>query len=126
MYLGADNLGYHDGSDWNAYLDNSGNFYLGGAVGGSLSFLQSSGNLNVSGIISASAGIFGGLVIDNSGIFFPSTYDVGNQYFGESVVTQSLSYSDFTSVLQMKVEALKQLLKEIHRYQILVIMHSNK
>ena len=99
LYLGADNLGYHDGSDWNAYLDNSGNFYLGGAVGGSLSFLQSSGNLNVSGIISASAGIFGGLVIDNSGIFFPSTYDVGNQYFGESVVTQSLSYSDFTSVL---------------------------
>ena len=95
LYLGSDNLGYHDGTDWNAFLDNSGNFYLGGEDGGSLSFQQSSGNLKVSGIISASAGIFGGLVIDNTGVFFPSTYDVGNQYFGESVVTQSLSYIDF-------------------------------
>ena len=99
LYLGSDNLGYHDGTNWNAFLDNGGNFYLGGEDGGSLSFQQSSGNLRVSGIISASAGIFGGLVIDNTGVFFPSTYDVGNQYFGESVVTQSLSYLDFTDAI---------------------------
>jgi hypothetical protein len=96
LYLGSDNLGYHDGTDWNAFLDNSGNFYLGGEDGGSLSFQQSSGNLKVSGIISASAGIFGGLVIDDTGVFFPSTYDVGNQYFGESVVTHSLAYNTIT------------------------------
>jgi len=96
LYLGSDNLGYHDGTDWNAFLDNSGNFYLGGEDGGSLSFQQSSGNLKVSGIISASAGIFGGLVIDDTGVFFPSTYDVGNQYFAESVVTHSLAYSTIT------------------------------
>ena len=110
LYLGADNLGYHDGTNWNAYLDNGGNFYLGGETGGALSFEQSSGNLRVSGIVSASAGIFGGWVIDNSGIFYPSTFDVGNRYFVQTVVTSSLLFEDFASDLQSINNGPKQII----------------
>ena len=44
--------------------------------------------LNVSGIISASEGRFGGWVIDPSGIYFPSTFPVGYQY--NTSITASL------------------------------------
>jgi hypothetical protein len=33
LFLGSDYLGYYDGSNWKTYMDNSGNFYLGGASG---------------------------------------------------------------------------------------------
>ncbi len=33
LYLGATNLGYYSGSVWKTYMDNSGNFYLGGSSG---------------------------------------------------------------------------------------------
>ena len=79
LYLGSDYLGYHDGADWNAYLDDGGNFYLGGTTGGALKFTQATGNLNVTGIVSASAGQFGGWVIDNKGISYRSSFAVGFQ-----------------------------------------------
>jgi len=100
LHLGADKLGYHDGSNWNAYLDNDGNFYLGGSTGGALKFTQDTGNLNVTGIISASAGEFGGWVIDNSGIYYPSTYTVGNTYTTRTVVTHSFAYDSFLGQLE--------------------------
>ena len=77
LYLGSDYLGYHDGADWNAYLDDGGNFYLGGTTGGALKFTQATGNLNVTGIVSASAGQFGGWVIDNKGISYRAPFAVG-------------------------------------------------
>ncbi len=79
LYLGSDYLGYHDGADWNAYLDDGGNFYLGGTTGGALKFTQATGNLNVTGIVSASAGQFGGWVIDNKGISYRAPFAVGFQ-----------------------------------------------
>jgi len=33
LYMGADYLGYYDSSAWKTYMDNSGNFYLGGTSG---------------------------------------------------------------------------------------------
>jgi hypothetical protein len=79
LFLGSDYLGYHDGDDWNAYLDDGGNFYLGGTTGGALKFTQATGNLNVTGIVSASAGQFGGWVIDNKGISYRAPFAVGFQ-----------------------------------------------
>ena len=77
LYLGSDYLGYHDGVDWSAFLDDNGNFYLGGNEGGALKFTQATGNLNVTGIVSASAGQFGGWVIDNKGISYRAPFAVG-------------------------------------------------
>jgi len=53
LYLGASNLGYHDGSDWNAYLDSSGNFYLGGTSG---ALTWDGSTLNIAGSISITGG----------------------------------------------------------------------
>lgn len=79
LYLGSQYLGYHDGQDWNAYLDEAGNFYLGGETGGALKFTQATGNLNVTGIVSASAGQFGGWVINNTGISHRAPFATGFQ-----------------------------------------------
>ena len=95
LYLGSDYLGYHDGANWNAFLDDSGNFYLGGDEGGALKFTQATGNLNVTGIVSASAGQFGGWVIDSKGISYRAPFAVGFQnnlsttarYHGSSLAT---------------------------------------
>jgi len=48
LYLGSNNLGYHDGSVYKTYMDSSGRFYLGGTSGA----LQWDGaNLSVTGTI---------------------------------------------------------------------------
>lgn len=38
LYLGADYLGYYNGSAWKTYLDNAGRFYFGGASGATLAW----------------------------------------------------------------------------------------
>jgi Domain of unknown function (DUF1983) len=52
LYMGADFMGYYNGSVWKTYTDNSGNFYLGG-TSGSLQWngttLTISGNITVTG-----------------------------------------------------------------------------
>jgi hypothetical protein len=53
LFLGSSNLGYYNGSAWTTYMDNSGNFYLGG-TGGSLQWTN--GVLSISGIITVQAG----------------------------------------------------------------------
>jgi len=48
LYLGSNNLGYHNGTDYKTYMDSSGRFYLGGTSGA----LQWDGaNLSVTGTI---------------------------------------------------------------------------
>ena len=46
LYLGQSQFGYHDGSDWNAYLSSSGAFYLGGESG---ALVWNGTNLNIFG-----------------------------------------------------------------------------
>ena len=52
--------------------------------------------LNVSGIISASEGRFGGWIIDPSGIYFPATFPVGYQY--TTSITASVHNDLFTGL----------------------------
>ena len=52
LYLGGDYLGYYDSSNWKTYMDNAGNFYLGG-VSGSLQWNGTT--LSIVGIITVSA-----------------------------------------------------------------------
>jgi len=51
LYMGSNNLGYHDGTNYKSYMDNSGNFYLGGTSGA----LQWNGtSLSIAGSITIS------------------------------------------------------------------------
>ena len=55
LYLGANNLGYYDSSDWKAYLSSSGEFYLGSTSDSS--YLEWNGsNLSIAGSITITAG----------------------------------------------------------------------
>ena len=56
LYLGANNLGYYDGGAWKTYMDNNGNFFLGGTSG---NLTWNGTNLLINGIITASAGYIG-------------------------------------------------------------------
>ena len=64
FYLDATHLGYYSGAAWTTYMDNTGNFYLGGTSG---SLQWTSGTLTIdgnvfSGSISSSATITGGIL----------------------------------------------------------------
>lgn len=60
LYMDANYLGYYDGSGWKTYMDNSGNFYLGG-TGGALGWVAATNALTIangtvnSGVIRSSA-----------------------------------------------------------------------
>jgi len=54
LYLSATNLGYYDSSDWKTYMDNSGNFYLGG-TSGKLQWNAGTDTLTINGIINLAA-----------------------------------------------------------------------
>jgi hypothetical protein len=59
LYLSDTNLGFYKAGNWRTYMDNNGNFYLGGAAGK----LQWNSNLNlltVNGVIHADSGSFTG------------------------------------------------------------------
>ena len=52
LYLGSNNLGYHDGSAYKSYMDSSGNFYLGGTSGAlqwNGTTLSIEGNITITG-----------------------------------------------------------------------------
>ena len=57
LYLGADYMGYHNGSGtvagWKTYMDNAGNFYLGGTSG---SLQWNGSNLAISGSVTITGG----------------------------------------------------------------------
>jgi len=55
LYLGANNLGYYDASDWKAYLSSSGEFFLGSNTDSN--YLEWNGSsLNIAGSITITAG----------------------------------------------------------------------
>ena len=60
LYLGKDNLGYYYNGAWRAYMDSSGNFYLGGSNGTNSNLSWDGSTLNVLGTIRATAGYIGG------------------------------------------------------------------
>ena len=71
LYLGEDKMGFYNASSpagWKAYLDNSGNFYLGAGTNIPFSFTASTGVLNVNRI-SATAGTVGGWNIDGTTLY---------------------------------------------------------
>jgi len=55
LYLSPTHLGFYDGSIWKTYMDNSGNFYLGG-TGGKLQWNAATNVLTVDGSIKTSSG----------------------------------------------------------------------
>jgi len=81
LYMGSDFLGYYNGATWKTYMDNAGNFYLGG-VGGSLQWDGT--NLVISGAITATTGTIGGFTIASNHI-----RDTSNSFGLASVVSGS-------------------------------------
>ena len=71
LYLGSDNLGYHDGTNWNAYMDSNGRFYLGGTSG---ALTWDGSNLTVNG-----SGTFTGTV--SGGSIVGGTINIGSGNF---------------------------------------------
>mgnify|MGYP001359898512 CR=1 FL=1 len=59
LNLNSDFLGYHDGSDFKSYMDNSGSFFLGGDDG---ALIWNGSELRISGSIEAFNGSFSGNV----------------------------------------------------------------
>lgn len=56
LYLGSDKLGYYDGGAWKTYMDNNGQFFLGGTSG---NLTWDGTNLLINGTVTASAGFIG-------------------------------------------------------------------
>ena len=83
-------------------LQNSGTGGLLSLIGTSGSLTWDGEQLNVSGIVSASEGRFGGWIIDPSGIYFPSEFPIGYQYNTE--LTPILHSENFDTTLEGLVE----------------------
>lgn len=63
LFLGSDKMGYYASGAWQTYMDNAGNFYLGGTSGS----LQWNGStLSISGSVTATSGTIGGWTIGGS------------------------------------------------------------
>jgi hypothetical protein len=76
LYLGSDKLGYYN-SDWKTYMDNNGNFYLGG-TGGALQWDGS--DLIVSGSGTFSGTLAAGTILSN-GTISGGTINIGSGNF---------------------------------------------
>ena len=79
LYLGSDKLGYYDNSAWKTYMDNAGQFFLGGTSG---NLTWDGTNLLINGTVTASAGYIG---TPTDGFNINSDY-IGN---GKSSLTDS-------------------------------------
>ena len=64
LFLGASELGYYSGSDWQTYMSSSGDFFLKG-TGGSLTWNALTSSLTIQGRISGST-IQGGTIVGSS------------------------------------------------------------
>lgn len=63
LFLGSDKMGFYSGGAWQTYMDNAGNFYLGGTSGA----LQWNGStLAITGSVTATSGVIGGWTIGAS------------------------------------------------------------
>jgi hypothetical protein len=86
LNLNSDFLGYHDGSDFKSYMDNSGSFFLGGDDG---ALIWNGSELRISGSIEAFNGSFSGNVT-------ASTLTVGEGTIANFRIQEnSLSSSNF-------------------------------
>jgi len=78
LFLGYDYMGYYASGAWKSYIDNSGNFYLGG-TGGKLRWNAGAGTLYIdgdgvfSGALSAATGTFAGALSAATGSFASGT-----------------------------------------------------
>jgi len=66
LHLGNNRLGFSDGSNWKTYMDNNGNFYLGG-TSGALTWTAGTSTLNVNRI-TATSGTIGAYTIDSDSL----------------------------------------------------------
>ena len=70
LYLGSDYMGYYNGSAWKTYMDNSGNFYLGG-TSGALTWngttLAVSGNIVIASGLGITVQSGGGMTVQSGG-----------------------------------------------------------
>lgn len=91
LYLSSTNMGFYNGSVWKTYMDNAGNFYLGG-TSGALTWAAGSNTLTItngtitSGIVQTSAS-GQRIVLNGSGniIDFYSTANLGNTYLSSHI-----------------------------------------
>jgi len=58
LYLSSTNLGFYQSGNWRTYMDNEGNFFLGGAAG-KLQWISNTNTLVVNGVISLAEGSSG-------------------------------------------------------------------
>lgn len=66
LFLGANYLGYHDGSDWKTYMDDKGNFALDGTGAHGLAWDATTGTLTVAGNITVQNGSITADKVDTS------------------------------------------------------------
>lgn len=67
LWLGSDFTGYHNGTTWKTYMDNTGKFYLSGAAGGE-SLTWDGSSLDIKGSIIAISGTIGGWTINSTNL----------------------------------------------------------
>jgi hypothetical protein len=72
LFLGSDKLGYYASGAWKTYMDNSGNFYLGGTSG---ALTWNGTTLAVTGTVVASAGQIAGWTIGAASLYLDTGVD---------------------------------------------------
>lgn len=69
LFIGSNNLGYHNGTEWRTYMGSNGNFYLGGTgANKGLAWDALNNCLTVCGCITSCAGTIGGWTLSNGNI----------------------------------------------------------
>jgi hypothetical protein len=89
LYADATHLGYYTGAAWATYMDNTGNFYLGGS-GGSLIFTEATGALTLGTALSGQRVELDG--INNRLVFYDSA---GN---AKILIDEDITYGDHIAV----------------------------
>jgi hypothetical protein len=74
LFLSSTHLGYYDSGTWKTYMDNSGNFYLGG-TGGKLQWNAGTNTLTVNGTMTS------GSITSTSTINVTTDLTVGNDIY---------------------------------------------
>lgn len=98
LFLGMTHLGYYSGSAWTTYMDNSGNFYLGGTSGAlqwNGSTLTINGGGTFSGSLSAATGTFAGSLSAATGTFAGSLSAATGSFSG-TITSTSGTIGGFT------------------------------
>ena len=89
LFLGSDYMGYYSGAVWKTYMDNSGNFYLGGASG-PLQWAEASSSLTIGTAASGQRCVLSGA--DNRLEFYDSTGTL------RIVIDENVTYDSFFQI----------------------------